>query len=451
SLLATFLALVLTYITLPSFNLLAGVQLSMAPLAEIHFIGLIIGLTLMVGLVAGSYPAFYLTSFGVVRVLKGKLSAGMKSGSMRSALVVFQFAISIALIICTGIVYQQLQYVSNKNLGFDKEHIIIVNHTARLETNRGAFKNSLTDMQGIIATSYTNNTFPGVNNTTLFRTAGVEQDYIMGTYFGDHDHLETMGFELVEGRFFSKDFPADSSAIVLNEAAVKQFGWEKGVGEFLLTNIDENGGEKLKVIGVVKDFNFETLYDDVRPISIRLRTEENNLLVRYNGSPEKIIATLGDTWKTYAANEPFEYTFLDQEYDELFRSEQRLGDLFTVLSALAIFVACLGLFGLAAFMIEQRTKEIGIRKAMGASVPGLTALLTREFVVLLISAFVLAVVPSWYIMENWWLNEFAYRIEIEWWLFVGAGLLSFAVAWVTVAYQAFKAARVNPIESLRYE
>ncbi|MDH5604547.1 MAG: FtsX-like permease family protein, partial [Cyclobacteriaceae bacterium] len=444
-------SLIATFLLLPSFNLLSGIQLSMWPLLQPGYIGLIILLILVVGLLAGSYPAFYLTGFDIVKVLKGKVSSGMKRGSIRGGLVVFQFGISIALIICTGVVYMQLQYLENKNLGFDKEHILVINHTGRLDNDRSAFKNNLSQLPDVLSASYSNNVFPGVNNTTLFRTFAEEQDYIMGLYWADYQQQETMGFELVEGRYFSEDYPSDSTAIVINEAAVAHFGWKSAVGQYLLYNFDENGGEKLKVIGVVKDFNFETLRDKVRPISIRLAKLNDNLLVRYSGSTEKVISNLEATWKKYAAGEPFEYTFMDERYDELFRSEQRLGKLFTVLSGVAIFVACMGLFGLAAFMVEQRTKEIGIRKAMGASVPGLTTLLSKEFIILLVVAFILAVVPSWYVMESFWLNGFAFRISIEWWLFALAGIISFSVAWVTVAWQAYKAACANPVNSLRYE
>ncbi|GAA0891050.1 ABC transporter permease [Fulvivirga kasyanovii] len=447
---AALLALAVVYILLPSFNLLSGKSLTFSILAE-PSIAVVFGvLILFVGILAGSYPAFYLTGFKITEVLKGRLRAGMKSGSIRSFLVTFQFWISIVLIICTVVVYQQLQYVQNKNLGIDKEHILIIEDTDRLENNKAAFKNDLDAGSGILGTSYSNNMVPGVNNTTIFRAVGDEQDHIMATYFGDYDHLKTLGFELTDGRFFSRDFPSDSGAVVVNEAAVKELGWENPLEEKI---INFNGDEpvEMKVIGVVKDFNFESLKMNVRPLVLQLTKEGNILYARFSGeSPDDVINTIADRWESYAPGEPLQYSFLDEDYDALFRAEQRLGMVFTVFTVIAIFIACLGLFGLAAFMAEQRTKEIGIRKVMGASVWSVTSLMSKEFAKLVIIAFVLAIYPAYYAMDQW-LNGFANRVEISIWIFVASGIVSFVIAWLTVSYQSLKAAKVNPVRSLRYE
>ena len=450
SFIATLISLALVYLLLPGFNQLAGVELTVDPMFTPLFMIVLLSVMTVVGFLAGSYPAFYLTGFKVVDVLKGKGRSSMKSGGIRSTLVVFQFFISIGLIICTGVVFQQLQYVRDKNLGFDKDNIIVVNHTSRLGTNRQAFKNALKGQPEIIETSFSNNYFPGVNNTTVFKTTGNEQDYLMGLYYADWDHAEAMGFEMAEGRFFDRDFPSDSTGIVINQAAANQFGWDNIENKELLYYGDTEGGERLKVVGMVKDFNFESLKMDVRPVAIRLTKESNSLMVRYAGNSSETLEILEKAWKEYGEAEPFEYMFMDQEYDALFRAEQRLGQLFTVLSGLAIFVACIGLFGLASFMAEQRAKEIGIRKAMGATLANLTGLLSGEFIKLIIIAFVLAVGPSWYLMDLW-LEDFAYRIELNWVLFVLAGVISFLIAWLTVSWQAIKAARANPVDSIRYE
>jgi putative ABC transport system permease protein len=447
---AVIMALAACYLLLPSFNLLAGKTLQMEMLYTPTFIASALALIVLVGFVAGSYPAFYLTSFSPVEVLKGKVRSGMRSKGVRSSLVVFQFALSIFLIIFTIVVYQQITFMQERNLGMDKHNLLIINNAWKLDKNQVSFKNTLLEQTGIVDASFTNNNFPGVNNTTVFKASGSEQDHIMGVYYADVDNQRTMRFEMKEGRFFSPESPADTMGIVLNEAAVKEFGFEKPLEEEILYNDNEDGLERLKVIGVYKDFNFESLRDKVRPLAIRFTRTAGRLMVRYEGDPTKAIATIEKLWKTQTENEPIQYSFMDQNFDRLFRSEQRMGQVFGVFSALAIFIACLGLFALAAFTAEQRTKEIGIRKAMGASMPSLIVLLSKEFTRLVLIAFVPAALPGWYIASNW-LQGFEYRVEISPLIFVGSGLAAITIAWVTVGYQSIKAAGTNPVNSLRYE
>lgn len=448
SLITVILAIVLCYLLLPQFNLLSGKQLGMQVFASPVFVVSIIALILFVGFVAGSYPAFYLTSFNAVEVLKGKVRAGMKSKGVRSTLVVLQFAISIFLIIFTAVVYQQIRYMQDRDLGIDKHNVLVLHNARRLGTNMEAFKNALDQQTGIAQSSYTNNDFPGVNNTTVLKSIGSEQDHIMGVYYADYDHQDVMKFQIKEGRFFSKDFPSDSSAILINEAAVAEYGFKEPLKEELLYTDDVK--ERLHVIGVYKDFNFESLKDKVRPLAIRLTKKANQLMIRYEGSSRDAVSTVEKLWKQHAANEPLDYAFLDQNFDELFRSEQRMGQVFSVFSGLAIFIACLGLFALAAFTSEQRTKEIGIRKAMGATTFGLTVLLSREFTMLVIIAFVPAASLGWYVVNNW-LSGFAYHVEISPWIFIASGVISIVIAWLTVSFQSIKAAATNPVKSLRYE
>jgi putative ABC transport system permease protein len=449
SIVTIILALGLCYLLLPQFNLLSGKELGMEVFTKPIFIASLISLAIFVGVVAGSYPAFYLTSFNAVEVLKGKARAGVKSKGVRSALVVFQFALSIFLIIFTAVVYQQITYMQDRNLGIDKHNVMIIHSAPRLGTNQDAFKNALESHVSIASTSYTNNNFPGVNSTTVFKAAGDEQDHIMGHYYADYDHQDVMKFELVAGRYFSKDFPSDSSAILINEAAAKEFGFQNPLNEELIYN-DDNQNERLKIIGVFKDFNFESLKIKVRPLAIHLTPKSYNLMVRYKTKSQEAVATVDKLWKQYAPNEPLDYTFLDQNYDELFRAEQRMGQIFTIFSGLAIFIACLGLFALSAFTAEQRTKEIGIRKAMGASTTGLTILLSKEFTKLVLIAFVPAAVASWFVVENW-LNDFAYRVQISPLLFMVSGIVAILIAWLTVSFQSVRAAASNPVDSLRYE
>jgi len=450
SLLAVVLALFACYYLLPSFNLLSGKELGMEIFKTPWFMAAIVGLVLFVGVVAGSYPAFYLTSFSAVEVLKGKVRAGAKSKGIRSFLVVFQFGLSIFLIIFTVVVFQQIQFMQKKNLGMDKNNVLILDNTDRLGNNKEAFRNDLVQLTGINKISYTNNTFPGVNNTTVFKTAGSEQDHIMGVYYADYDHQDVLRFELKDGRYFSKDFASDSLAILLNEAAAREFGFENPVGEEVLYNEGGSSFKKYKVIGIIKDFNFESFKDQVRPLSILLRKNNNNLLIRYEGEASTLISNVEKLWKQHAANEPFEYTFLDDNFDRLFRAEQRMGKLFSVFSSLAIFIACLGLFALAAFTTEQRTKEIGVRKSMGASVLSLSILLSKEFTRLVVIAFMPAAILAWYISDAW-LSGFAYRIDVSPVVFILSGIGAIVIAWLTVSYQSIKAASANPVNSLRYE
>lgn len=448
------IAIGVSYLVLPQFNVLVGKELTLKALMEPTFMVAAVVLVFIVGLMAGSYPAFYLTSFSAVEVLKGKIRAGMKSKGVRSTLVVVQFFVSTFLIIATIIVFKQLSFMQDKNLGLDQHGIINIQNTRRLGSNREAFKNSVESIPGVEGSSLTNNSFPGVNNTTIFRVKGRDVDYLAGKYLGDWDHANILKMKVKEGRFFSRDFPSDSSAAVINEAAVKEFGFTNPINEELL---DYNGEkpEAIKIVGVVEDFNFEDLKTKVRPMVIRLSDlngsgDYRNLLVRYEGNPQEVVASIEKHWKQSDSGEPFEYTFLDQDYDALFRSEMRLRNSFTVLAGLTVLIACLGLFALAAFTTEQRTKEVGIRKAMGATKLSLIVLLSREFTMLVLISIIPALAFGYY-FSDLWLNDFAYRITIGPMIFIGSALVAIVIAWLTVSFQALKAASSNPVDSLRYE
>lgn len=448
-----FIALILSlgvcFLLLPQFNLLAGKQLSLQALASPGFVLAGFLLVICVGVLAGSYPAFYLTAFSPTEVLKGKVRAGMKSKGIRSGLVVLQFAVSTFLILATVVVYKQLNFMQSKNLGLDKENVIIINNTNRLGDSRKAFKELVESESGVSSSSYTNNIFPGVNNTTVVREKGKENDHLVGLYYADWDHLDVMKFEMKEGRFFSRDMASDSLAAVVNEAAVREYGFQSPLGAEL-TDFSGELPQHVRIVGVVKDFNFESLRSSVRPIVIRLADQSRQYMVRYEGDPSKVVAAIESHWKELAPGEPFEYNFMDQNFDSMFRAELQLRNIFITFSSLAIAIACLGLFALAAFTTEQRTKEIGVRKAMGASVFGLTLLLSKEFTQLVLLAIVPALVGGWFVSQ-WWLTDFTYRTELNIWLFIGCGITAIVIAWLTVAYQSIRAARSNPVNSLRYE
>lgn len=445
------LAVILVYLLLPSFNSFAGKELPTELLFSPEMISTALGITLIVGLLAGSYPAFYLTSFSPSEVLKGQVRAGAKSGKLRGALVVAQFTISIVLIICTTIVYQQLQFTQDKKLGFSKDHSLVVLNTNRLQNDRQVFKKKLSQQSSIIGTSYTNNVFPGVNNTTVFRQVGSDVDHIVGNYYGDHDHVSTLDYELVDGRGFSRDFATDTLAALVNEATVAEMGWENPIGE-KLTFLGNDEPRVLTVIGVLKDFHFESLHLDIRPLVIQLTENANRLIVRFNEDiePKEAVELVKADWESLASGEIFQYQFLDDNFDALYRSEQKLGEIFYLFTGIAIFIACLGLLGLSAFVAEQRTKEIGIRKALGANVLSISTLLSKEFARYVIIAIFLAILPAYYIMNDW-LSGFAYRVGISPWIFIASGFLALVIALLTVSFQAIKAARIDPVDSLKYE
>lgn len=442
-------AVAISYMMLPSFNLLAGKQLTLSALSGLPFLTAALALLFIVGIMAGSYPAFYMTSFSAVEVLKGKVRAGLRSKGIRSSLVVFQFAVSTFLIIATVIVFQQLDYMQSKNLGIDNQNVITVTGARRLGASALSFKEEVIGIPSVVGASYTDNSFPGINNTNLFREKNKEVDHLLGSYSADWDHLSVMKMSMTQGRFFSRENAADSLSCVLNEAAVREYGFEDPIGREI-SDFSLDKVVHVRVIGVVKDFNFESIKENIRPLVIRLQPEGRELAVRYQGDPREVVASLEKQWRAMAPGEPFEYAFLDQEYDALFRAEMRLRDIFTVFSLLAILIACLGLFALAAFTTEQRTKEIGVRKAMGASVFSLTFLISREFTRLVLIAMVPAIGAGWYV-ANWWLSTFSYRMTLTPVLFIGCGVVAIAIAWLTVSYQAVRAASVEPVKSLRYE
>jgi putative ABC transport system permease protein len=450
SLVAVALAVVLSYFLLPAFNILSGKELSMINLLDVKFI-LGVGLMLLiVGLLAGSYPAFYLTSFSAVDVLKGKVSTGLKSKGIRSALVVFQFAISIFLIIVTSVVYTQINFMQQLQMGMDKENVLVIETGHRLGKNGEALRNALVQQPEVSKVSFTQNKFPGVYSPGAMRSGRSGRDHFVEIYRADFDFQDVLKFEMKDGRYFSKDFPSDSTAVVINEAAAAEFGFDKTEGQEVLHS--PNGTYVAAyVIGIIKDFNFESYRDKVRPLAIFLyRSSLGHLMVRYEGNAKTVIDNTAKLWKQYGNSEPFEYSFMDENFDKLFRSEERIGQVLSLFSGLAIFIACLGLFALAAFTAEQRTKEIGIRKVLGASVSSISMTLTKEFIVLVFIAIVPAATIGWWVSSQW-LSGFAYRVDINLFIFLITGVSAVAIAWLTVGYQSIKAARANPVDSLRHE
>jgi putative ABC transport system permease protein len=460
---ALILSLVLVSLALPAFNEWSGKNLSLSPVLQPLGMGGLLATALVVGLLAGSYPALFLSAFRPVKVMKGDLGLGGKgSYSFRQVLVVMQFVVSTALIIATGIVFTQLRYIQQKNLGFAKEQLVFLPmRTDEMQQNYKAVTQELLRNPNITGATASYGVPGGAHAGEGINLPGRADQYSINMYLVDHNYIPTMGMELVAGRNFSEAFGTDEEeAFILNETAVKDLGWGKpadALGREINWNkwVGKTEADTVKrgrVIGVVKDFHFKSFHQKIEPLVLHIFPAGfNEFVVRIR--PENSAATLGfleQKWARLAPNWPFDYKFLDDQFAKLYESEQAFGRLFGVFTGLSIFVACLGLFGLASFTAQQRTKEIGVRKVLGASVGSIVALLSKDFLKLVGIAFLLAAPLAWYFMGQW-LQNFVYRVEMGWWIFALAGGLALLIALLTISFQSIKAALNNPVRSLRSE
>ncbi|MFC1724751.1 ABC transporter permease [candidate division KSB1 bacterium] len=453
SILFTFIAMVfsviLIYFLLPVFNSLIGKELSFNVLFNTKFILSIIGITFLVGVISGSYPAVVLSSFQPVKVMKGSLdNSTRRTLFFRNSLFVLQFAVSVIMIISTITLYYQLQFIRNKKLGYNKNHIITLrNRVGYFET----FKNELSKNPDIVYVSLSSGTPTGIGWSNIPAWEGKDADDNPFFYrlTVDFDFFDLYGLEIVKGRKFSSEFnDEDGNAYILNEAAVKSLGWDDPIGKkFGFWEITGT------VIGVVKDFHFETLHKQITPLGIGVKDSRNFGVLSVRINSENISNTISDIeniWKEFAPNYPFQYSFIDEQVDNLYKTEQKMALSFNYFTIIAIFIACLGLFGLASFIAEQKTKEIGIRKVLGADVSKIVTLLTKDFILLVLIANIFACPIAWYAMRKW-LETFAYRIDINITFFVSAAVISLLIALGTISFQAFRAAAANPVDSLRNE
>lgn len=454
-LLSTFslvIALLFVRLALPQFNRIAGKQLTFGLSSNWLLLPGMIVFALGVGIIAGFYPAFFLSAFRPAAVLKGKLLIGLTNTRIRSGLVVFQFFISTTLIICTIAIHKQLGFLVNKDLGFDKENVLLINRAGRLREQRDAFRQELLSS-------------PDILNVAFGRAPGGPYEYAKGVfedasdpskakpilyYMGvDYEFLDTLKIELVAGRNFSREFGEEENSILINEAAAKAYGWEEAVGQLIIPSGEDETPSI--VIGVIKDYHFESLNRSIAPLIIRCwhNGPPNCVRIKSRDIPATI-AFIKETWERFVPEEPFECSFLDEDIVALYKAEYTSRTIIQIFSVLAIIIACLGLFGLAAFTAEQRTKEIGIRKVLGISVFGVIGLLSKEFIRWVGISVVMAWPVAWLAVRSW-LGNFAYRVHIGVDVFILGGILALLIAMVTVSFQAVKAALTDPVDSLRYE
>ena len=452
---ALLLAIVFIYIALPFFNQLTGQNLSLQFSEHPLLLPGLLLFVLFTGILAGSYPAFYLSSFKPVAVLKGKFTSGKKSAGLRSGLVVFQFFISIILIIGTTVVFKQLSYMQHKDVGYNKDQVLVIPDTWMLGKNQDVFYQQLLADPRVASVSSSGYLPAGPsNNNNFFVSPQQNPGQIVKTlrYDVDENYISTLGIKILSGRNFSKEFKTDSTAVVLNETAARAFGWkDKAVGRNISYTTKQ--GEKISynVIGVVKDFNFRSLHESISPLVMTLAPDRSTLIAKLKTTDVSALTTmLAKRWTELGAEDPLAFSFLDDRFNATYETEQKAGSILGIFAGLTIFVACLGLFGLAMFTAQQRIKEIGIRKVLGATVTQVTNMLSKEFLKLVLIACIIAFPLSYWAM-NQWLQGFAYRTDLSWWVFMVAGIGALFIALITVSFQAIKAAIANPVKSLRTE
>ncbi|MEO6166937.1 MAG: ABC transporter permease [Chitinophagales bacterium] len=461
SFIGVLVALLLAVIAVPFFNQLFGTHLNLSVLLLPFSILIFFSMTLLVGILSGLYPAFVLSSFEPIIVLKGKFSFNPKGRFIRNSLVVFQFAISVILIIATLIVNRQMQYMLSDQLGFKKDHVIILNRTDLLNQQIESFKNDLYKIPGVESVSSAT-ALPGEQNFfgLSIQSLGSKKMLTGRGLIVDDQYLSALDIPIVKGRFFSKDLATDSLSVVLNQKAAEEFGFTDPIGKQVITpdgffSLPDGTPQTLTVVGVVKDFHFQSLHQMITPLIFINSSKFQNVMpvaaVRIQSSQFKSTLTgIERTWDHYLPQHPFQISFLDQQLTNLYESEETMQDLFVIFSGLAIFIACMGLLGLIMYATQKRAREIGIRKVLGASIGSIVALLSKDFLRLVLIAAIIAFPIAWLGM-NKWLQDFAYRVTISWWIFGTAMLAALLLTLITVSFQAIKAAIANPVKSLRTE
>jgi putative ABC transport system permease protein len=450
------LAVIIVVLCLPALNNFTQKQLSFGALADPVFIAILVSITLLTGVIAGSSPAFFMTSFQPVSVLKGRIASALKNGKLRQSLVVTQFAIAIVLIISTVVVYNQMRYIKNYNLGYSKDQVLVLNVPSDSNINFESIRQRFKEI-GSVREVGRSSRIPSVRlldswNAYVMRgDTMTPTDITIKSLSVDEDFIPVYQIEMAAGRNFSREHPTDrTEGFILNETAAKQLGWKNAADA--IGNRFGYGQIRGQIIGVTKDYHFESLHQKVAPVVMFHQPDRlGRVSVQISGGNIKqAVNHIGSVWNSRFPDIPFQYEFLDQRFGRLYATEQTQQMLFGIFAGIAVFISCLGLLGLSMFMAELRTKEIGVRKVLGASVGSIVTLLTQDFLKLVLLAIVIASPIAWYGMHNW-LQDFAYHTEISWWVFVLAGILSVGISVLTVSFQSIKAALMNPVKSLKSE
>jgi len=460
SMFSTILSLGLVYSLLPFFNILTGVELTLATYITPINVAIVVATAFLIGILAGFYPAFILSGFTPVAVLKGRIQNSKGGKYLRDGLVTFQFAISIVLISSTLIIYDQMNFISNKSLGFDSEQMLILDNTNQLNERGEVFREELLRNENITSAAFVGSIPGDVHPGFVAQLPGANETQVILSTVLDENALETLNIPIAKGRGFSRQFN-DSLSMIINETALKTMGFEDPIGKRVGSQ-NPNDPEEIiffTIVGVVNDYHFQSLHTDIGPLVFLHSSSAagpqapgvlNKIAMKVNGNMSETLLAIESQWNEFMPNSPFNYYFLDGRLQEFYNAEKASSRIFTVFTTLAIIIACVGLFGLAAYTASLKTKEIGIRKVLGASVIGIVVLLSKEFTKLILIALVIAVPTAYYGMDLW-LQDFAYRININPTSFVLAGVIAILIGWITVSFQSLKAAVVNPVNSLRSE
>jgi putative ABC transport system permease protein len=453
SFLSFLLALIFVELALPVFNNLVGKEFSASHILDWPFLLVLFVGAVIIGVAAGSYPAFLMASFRPAAVLKGKIQSSMRGRRFRDALVIFQFCASVVLLVGTAVIYTQLHYIRNKELGFDKEHVVVIQRAEKLGSQQLAFKNQLKQNSAVLSATFTDSLPQILLEAKVFQKEGEgsQENNTLITITADYDLLKTYGLKMIAGRYFERERSTDATAVVLNETAIKALDIQNPLEErIVLVGLKR---KPMDIIGIINDFHMESLHTKIGPTAVILIGARPSVLLSVRVRPGDLPKTLGfleGRWREFTNSQPFEYIFFDDQFDMLYKAEVQAGKVITAFACLAVFIACLGLLGLASFTASQRTKEIGIRKVLGATTSGILVLLNKDFVKRVLVANLIAWPLAYYAM-NKWLQNFAYRIRINIWMFLVSAVIALVIALLTVSYQSLRAARGNPVDSLRYE
>lgn len=450
-------AVLIVMLLLPYFNDLADKTFTVSSFLQAEYFWFLLLLPLIVGIMAGYYPAFFLSSFKPIEVLKGKFNLGRSKSYLRNSLVVFQFAVSLILIISTVVVYRQLSYIQNKNIGFNKDQLLVLKGTHVLDNSTNAFKDEVLQMAGVAGGSIADflpveNSSRSDNTFSKDPVMTQENGFNMQIWRIDENYIPNLGMEILTGRNFSTQFGSDSSGLIINESAAKLLGYDDPIGKIIYTKDDDpNSAIGLTILGVVKNFNYASLRQNVGPLAMKLGKSRYALAFKVKTeNVQQLVSNIESRWKSYAPSMPFQYEFMDESFNDMYRAEQRIGKVALSFSFLTVFIAFLGLFGLVTYITEQRVKEIGIRKVLGANLSDIVGLFAKDFLTLVLVAFIVASPVAWYFMHVW-LSDFAFRISIEWWVFAISGILTLMITFFTISYKAIRASLIDPVNSLRSE